>query len=149
MADIVLTQSEADALIGMEKHCADNKQWDFPIAGERLAIPLSSPDKREHFILDVTRSQVKVAKATYQNRARQAIILIRLDVAGSPHRNPDDAEIPCPHLHIYREGYGDKWAVPAPVNVFSDTGNLVSTLDAFMKYCNITVPPDIQVGLFA
>ena len=149
MAEIVLTQTEADALIAMEKHRVDSKQWEFPVAGERLSIPLSSPDKREYFILDVTRVRVKVTKATYQNRARQAIILLRLDVEGGPHRNPDGAEITCPHLHIYREGYGDRWAIPAPLNVFSNTGNLVSTLDAFMRYCNITVPPDIQVGLFA
>jgi hypothetical protein len=30
MADISLTQSEADALIAMEKLRVDDKQWDFP-----------------------------------------------------------------------------------------------------------------------
>jgi hypothetical protein len=38
---------------------------------------------------------------------------MRLDLDGPPHRNPDDEEIPWPHLHVYREGYGDKWASPA------------------------------------
>ena len=148
MADIILTQAEADALIAMEKHRADSRQWEFPIPGDRLSIPLTSLDKREHFILDVTRVRVKLTKATYQNRARQAVILMRLDLDGSPHRNPDDQEIACPHLHIYREGFGDKWAIPAPPDIFPDTGNLVSTFDAFMKHCNITVPPMVQVGLF-
>jgi hypothetical protein len=113
MADINLTQAEADALIKMEKRGVDDKKWLFPSPGERIAIPLVSVDKRENFILDVTRGQIRLTKATYQERARQAIILMRLDLDGPPHRNPDDEEIPWPHLHVYREGYGDKWASPA------------------------------------
>lgn len=148
MADINLTQSEADALIAMEKQRVDDKQWDFAVPGTRLAIPLTSTDKRENFFLDVTRAQLKLTKATYQNRARQAIILMRLDLDGPPHRNPDDQEIPCPHLHIYREGFGDKWAIPAPSTEYPDTKNLFLTFEAFMKQCNITLPPDIQLGLF-
>lgn len=148
MADISLTQLEADALIAMEKQRVDETQWEFPAPGARLAIPLTSTDKRENFMLDVTRAQLKLTKATYQNRARQAIILMRLDLDGPPHRNPDDQEIPCPHLHLYREGYGDKWAIPAPGAVFPDTTNLFSTFEAFMKHCNITVRPNVQSGLF-
>lgn len=114
MADINLTQDEADKLIEMEKRCVDEKEWTFPVPGDRIAIPLSSLDKRESFMLDVTRAQIKLTKATYQNRARAAVILMRLDLNGPPHRNPDGEEVVCPHLHIYREGYGDKWAIPAP-----------------------------------
>ncbi len=148
MTDIDIAQAEADALIAMEKHRVDDTQWEFPGPGTRLAIPLNSADKRESFILDVTRARLKLTKATYQNRARQAIILLRLDLDGPPHRNPDDQEVPCPHLHIYREGFGDKWAVPAPPTEYPDTTNLFSTFEAFMKRCNITIPPDIQLGLF-
>ena len=36
-------------------------------------------------MLDVTRAQIKLTKATYQNRARQVIILMRLDLEGPPH----------------------------------------------------------------
>ena len=56
MANIDITQAEADALIEMEKHRVDDKNWLFPAAGERVAIPLMSPDKRENFMLDVTRA---------------------------------------------------------------------------------------------
>jgi uncharacterized protein DUF6978 len=148
MADINLTQLEADGLIAMEKHRVDETQWEFPSPGEKLEIPLTSTDKRENFVLDVTRARLKLTKATYQNRARQAIILMRLDIDGPPHRNPDDQEIPCPHLHIYREGFGDKWAISAPVADFPDTTKLFPTFEAFMKRCNVTVPPIVQSGLF-
>ena len=107
MADIDITQAEADALIEMEKRFVEEEDWTFPDAGERIALALTSLDKRENFILDVTRAQIKLTKATYQNRARQAIILMRLDLDGPPHRNPDGSEIPCPHLHTYPEGFGD------------------------------------------
>ena len=148
MADIDLTQIEADALIAMEKHRIDDKEWKFPGPGEQLAIPLTSHDKRENFLLDITRAQIVLTKASYQNRARQTVILTRLDVDGPPHRNPDYQEISCPHLHIYREGYGDKWASPAPVDIYTNIGDLFSTLEAFMGHCNITQAPTLQRGLF-
>src|ERR1035441_5894404 len=111
MADIEITQSEADSLMAMEKLFVDENDWTFPAAGGRIGLALTSLDKRENFMLDVTRAQIKLTKATYQNRVRQAIVLMRLDLDGPPHRNPDEAEIPCPHLHIYREGFGDKGAI--------------------------------------
>lgn len=149
MADINLTQDEADKLMAMEKRAVDEKELLFPPPGEGLAIELTSLDKRERFILDVTRSEIKLTKATYQNRARVAIILIRLDLGGPPHRNPDGAEVPCPHLHMYREGYGDKWAVPAPLATYADTLDLFATFEAFMEQCNVTDPPRIRKGLFS
>jgi hypothetical protein len=100
-------------------------------------------------VLDVSRSQIKLAKATFQNRARQAIVLMRLDLDGPPHRNPDGSEILCPHLHTYREGYGDKWAIPAPVDRYPNTLDLYVTFEAFMAHCNVTNPPDVQKGLFS
>jgi len=49
MADIDISQAEADTLIAMEKHCVESKIWLFPEPGSRLSIALSSPDKRESF----------------------------------------------------------------------------------------------------
>lgn len=85
----------------------------------------------------------------YLNRARQTIILMRLDLDGPPHRNPDGEEIPCPHLHVYREGDGDKWAVPVPGVRFGDTQDLFSAFEAFMDHCNVTRRPKIDQGLFS
>lgn len=149
MAEINLTQDEADKLIKMEKKAVDQREWLFPGPADRIIVPLTSTDKRENFWLDLTRYQIKLTKATFQNRARLVIVLYRLDIDGAPHRNPDGQEIPCPHLHVYREGYGDKWAIPAPVPTFPDTSDLFSTLDAFMQHCNIIEPPRIQKGLFS
>jgi hypothetical protein len=149
MADINLTQAEADALIAMEKHRVDNSTWDYPGLGGSISVPLVSSDRRENFILDVSRGRIDLLKGTYQNRARQVAVLVRLDFGGQPHRNPDDQEVSSPHLHIYREGYGDKWAVPVPPERFPDTLDLWELLQDFMRFCNIVEPPYIEKGLFS
>jgi hypothetical protein len=148
MADLDLTQAEADTLIGMEKHRVNDDVLNFPGPGERLGVPLQSLDRRESFFLDVTRSTVKLTKAIFQNRARQVVVLLRLDIDGAPHRNPDGSEVDCPHLHVYREGFAE-WAVPAPQELLSTTGSLYDVLVQFMNRCNVTLPPNIQKGLFS
>src|SRR5688500_6587540 len=120
MPDLILTQADADALIAMEKQRVDDNPWDYPGCGGSICVPLISLDRRESFLLDVSRGRLDLLKGTYQNRARQIVVLVRLDFGGQPHRNPDDVEVPSPHLHIYREGYGDKWAIPVPRDVFSN-----------------------------
>ena len=62
--------------------------------------------------------------------------------------DPDDEEIPCPHLHLYREGFGDRWAMPLPHGFFRDAGDPWLLLLEFMQFVNITVPPNIRRGLF-
>jgi hypothetical protein len=66
LAEINLTQADADTLLAMEKHRLDDTSYDYPGLGGALRIPLQSPDKRESFSLDVTRGQVNLAKGTYQ-----------------------------------------------------------------------------------
>jgi hypothetical protein len=149
MPEVNLTQSEADALIAIEKHRADEQDYEYPGLGGSISVPLVSPDKRESFLLDISRGRIDLMKGTYQNRARQVVILVRLDFGGPPHRNPDGVEIQCPHLHIYREGFGDKWAVPVPNDRFPNLNDLWLTLESFMRYCNITQTPNIRRGLFS
>ena len=38
----------------------------------------------------------------------------------APHPNPHGTEIPCPHIHIYREDYDDKCAYPTCDKVHLD-----------------------------
>jgi hypothetical protein len=148
MADINITQVEAGALIDMLKVRVSDETWNYPLSGGNVSIPLISKDKKESFWLDVRRGRIDLLKGTYQNRARQVVVLVRLDFGGSAHRNPDDSEIESPHLHLYREGYGDKWAFPLPDGTFTDRENLMNLLGDFMRYCNISEPPQIQGGLF-
>jgi len=148
MAEINLTQAEADFLFAIEKISADNAEWDLPDLGGGISVPLISSDKKEYFLLDVSKGRIDLKRQKYQNRAREAIVLVRLDL-GSPHRNPDGQEIGVPHIHIYKEGYGDKWASALPTGVFSNLNDSWQVLTDFMKYCNITKAPNFRRGLFS
>ena len=147
MMNTSLTQAEADALLAMEKHHADTTEREYPDFGGKVAVPLVSVDRREKFFLDLYRARIDLRKRTFQNRGRQVVILARLDF-GAPHRNPDGEEIGSPHLHLYREGSGAKWAFPVQPDSFPNLGDPRLTLEDFMRFCNIVTPPIIHWGLF-
>lgn len=143
---IDLTQAEADILLAMEKHRIDEGSYRF--SGSRLTIPLLSVDQREHFLLDIERGRINLLKGTYQTRAKQVIILAGLDFGGMPHRNPDGVEIPSPHLHLFREGFADKWAQPLPAEHFTHLSDPWALFEDFLQLCNVTIPPVFDRELF-
>ena len=150
MANVSLTQAEADVLLKMEKLRTDLTNYTYPGVGGKISVPLISKNGQEQFILDIRRARasLKKTKGTYQNRGRRIFILARLDFFGAPHRNPDGEEIGTPHLHLYREGFGDKWAEKVPCEYFPNLHDPWLMLKDFMDYCNITEPPKISPGLF-
>lgn len=142
-----LSQQEADILHAMPKEYLGDERFNFQCTGGRkLVISLFSENKREEFKLNITPSKIAL-KQTYQNRARVNAILARVDLNGPPHVNPDGEEIPCPHIHIYKEGYNDKWAYMLPGD-FSDCNDIFVILLDFMRFCNIVKPPKFDRGLF-
>jgi hypothetical protein len=132
----------------MPKLAVSDDYIDLPDLGGGITVPLLSSSGTEEFLLDVRRNRINLTKGTFQNRSRSVIILARLDVGGAPHRNPDGQEVQCPHLHIYREGYGDKWAVPAGSRLMLGADHW-SAIQAFMSFCNVVKQPNFNPGLFA
>jgi hypothetical protein len=156
-----LTQTEADYLFDLDKIPKDQEIYSFPNPGEKLIIPLISVDKREEFLFDMYRSTIRLKKITYQKRARKVVILRRLDIEGSVHKNPEASdipldilknynglEVPCPHMHLYIEGFNLKWAVPAGelANLVDD--NLYENMEVFLDYCNVRTKPAFQGSMF-
>ena len=76
MADLSLTETEANVLIAVEKHRVNEDRYDFPMAGVSLSLPLQSSDKREQFLLDISRGRIDLLWAKYQNCARQVVVLV-------------------------------------------------------------------------
>ncbi len=148
MNTILLDQKEADYLIAIDKLDCTDEIYDYPITGGSVCIPLKSGDGKEEFLLDIQRGKISLLKSTYQSRGKKVFVLVRLDIGGSSHRNPDLQDIPCPHIHIYREGFGDKWAIPMPPD-FVSSDNTWEVLEAFYKYCNIIDPPNFHKELFS
>jgi len=130
----------------MEKIKVNNDRWPFPDLGGHIEVPLCSVDQREHFFLDISRKRIALT-TKYQTRARKTVVLARLDF-NSPHRNPDDSEVGAPHLHLYKEGYGDRWAYPISDGLLSKPNDAWQNLLDFMKYCMIVDAPYIDWGLF-
>ena len=90
---------------------------------------------------------IVLVKGTYQTRARHSVVLARLDFGSAPHRNPNGEEIGSPHLHIYREGFDDKWAILVPQDSFHDLEDPWRMLDDFFHFYNIVDPPISQCGV--
>ena len=147
MPETVLTQPEADALVAVEKHRENDDEWQFPEVGSSITAPLVSADRREKFLLDVSRGRIRLSQAKYQNRAYVSIVLRRLELDGPRHQNPDGEWVACPHMHVYRENFGDKWAIPLRTEEFPNQGDIWKVLEDFVKHCNITRPPRIIRGL--
>ena len=131
-----LSQTEADTLLAMRKRPVTDEDVAYPSLGGKISVELVSLDGRENFTLDIGRSYVKLTRATFQTRARSTIILARLDLDGAPHTNPDGTELACPHLHLYREGFGE-WAYPVSPHVFTGSEDRRRTLHQFLTYCAI------------
>ncbi len=142
----MLTQVEADALIAMRKTFAEMGAI-YLVPGVDSSRELVGDDEQERFLLDVWRGTFRLSKLRFQERARKVIVLIRLDVDGSPHTNPDGARLGGTHLHRYREGYEAKWATPIDRVIFTNPKNPVQTLEEFCRYCSIAAVPPIQDGL--
>ncbi len=148
MSAMDLPQDVADELMAMDKLRIDSTAHAYPSLGGRVSIPLRSADRRETFSLDLSRGRIDLTKTTLQNRARNVVIIARVDISGPPHRNPDGVAVPCPHLHRYREGYGDRWAEPLPKEFFSNPNDHTTLLYDFLAFCHVSEPPSITLGLF-
>ena len=146
---IKLSQKEANTLLAMEKRRLSDKVISFPLHGQKGALPLQSVDGHENFLLDLSRGRDNEIRVKMQTRARIEIPLARLDIGGRPHRNDDGTVILPPHLHLYKEGFHDRWAMAPPSDRFTNLEDIPATLRDFMRFCNIVVPPNIwlQGGL--
>src|SRR5207245_10166444 len=117
---------------------------------------LHSTDRREEFILTIERGNRNRLRLKYQTRARRVIILARLELNGSRHRNPLGSPykpgewLNGTHLHLYREGFDDRSAYELPhapdwVNGTATDG--IDRLERFMRFCAVTQSPSIQTAL--
>lgn len=147
----MLTQAEVDSLLNMLKKLKNEGSFEFPCFGVCKQLELDGIGNKEKFIIDINRKgRIKISKCTFTERYRKDEILLRLDIDGPPHTNPDGVEIFSNHLHIYKEGFEDRYAIPIPNTIFTDSTDLVKTLIEFLQYCKV-INVDrlfIQGGMF-
>ena len=138
---------------------------------EKAIINLKSKNGTEEYSIEIYRSRTKInkIKINYTNLARKQYTLRRLDINGLVHRNPPKLPrsnnipdslisllshyvgktVKCPHVHIYVEGYNDKWAVPIhevpELNILGK--NIIQITREFFDYCNVKKIPYIKFPL--
>ena len=84
----MLTQTEAQALIAMRKAFVNAGVSSIPVGVDETHELIGS-DPRERFFLDIWRGTLRLTKLKFQTRGRRVIVLVRLDIDGAPHTNPD------------------------------------------------------------
>lgn len=140
----MLTQAEAEQLIQMVKHFVNAPAVISIPPGADDTYELAGPNDREKFLLDVWRGTLRLTKLRFQDRVRTVVVLVRLDVDGAPHSNPDGQRLAGTHLHIFREGFDDKWAYPVEPTVFTLLSDPGTTFQEFCAFCKIESPPPFQ-----
>ncbi len=116
-------------------------------AGIDETYDLIGDDPRERFLLDLWRGTLRLSKLKFQTRGRKIIVLIRVDIDGAPHTNPDGQQVGGTHIHRYREGHEDKWAEPLDLAEFTNTSDIEQTYRDFCRVCNIVEIPSFQPEL--
>lgn len=151
-----MSQDLADYLIYANKRITD-KTINFPIQNSVLHLSVTLVDDTKYLLLfDIDRKgRIHTYRCTFQTRYQEMFHLVRLDLNGRPHDNPDTTpnnqvfipyigkHLPCPHLHLYQHGFDDKWALPMPEDIFTNPSDLIQTFKDFSRYCTITEVPHI------
>lgn len=99
------------------------------------------------YLLDFYRGSLELTRFTYNKRYRQSIILLRYD-SGGRHTNPDGLSFNGPHVHIFREGFNDKYAHPISYINIDDSHSIVEVLDKLLQYCNVTNRHSVKTPMF-
>lgn len=133
----------------MPKFTAGTDPVRLPDLGGSIHMPFVGQDKREEFVVSFTRSSISLVKRNHHLRGRRVIGLARLDLDGPGHRNPDGVEVGPRHLHVYREGFGLKYAFDIPAGVFNDLDDAFVTLEDFLGYCRVMTAPPLRPSLFS
>ena len=69
---------------------------------------INSVTSKETLNLDFYRGSIELMKYTVNKRYRQTIIILRYDNGGR-HTNPDGIPFRSPNVHLYFEGYIEKF----------------------------------------
>ncbi|MCI6795388.1 MAG: hypothetical protein MR581_05365 [Lachnospiraceae bacterium] len=141
-----LTQTQADALIAMKK-IFNGRNRKIAKSGESGIFELSDEKGKNTFYFDIDRRGKIEFKCKFQERYETNDVLVRLDINSPDHMNPDGTKVGRNHIHIYREGYADRWAYDIDKYGFEIYNSFQEYFYRFCEFCNIIVPDNIQMVL--
>jgi hypothetical protein len=131
-----LTQARADEYLAVKKRFLLNPEINLnqPF---KITEPLVSDEHGDIFKLDLRQGRMELKMVNLNTRANECFVLCRLDIDDRMHKNPDNKKINEPHIHFYKEGFGDKFAFPAKDYGFSNFDNILENIKRFFSFCNI------------
>lgn len=145
---MAIAQAEYDFLMAQEKEFDDlSTTIQLGPPPIRWTRQINAPATRDQFLLDFYRGSFELSQYTINKRYRQTIILLRYD-SGKRHTNPDGVLFEGPHVHLYREGYDDKFAFPVSQIGVTSSEDIATVLNKVLEYCNIRNVPVIEAPLF-
>lgn len=139
-----MTDSEFNALMGLKKHINADK-IELPQMGELgKIIPVVSDTTTDTFAIDADR---RCSIALYRHKLQERYLnfpenMVRLEINGRPHTNPDGTVLSRNHIHIFSEQYGLSVAyeLDSVSNVlFKDLSSFDKIFYDFCKFCNINI----------
>ena len=141
----MLTQKEYSYIINLNKKFKENDEIALDSKWSRDIVAIET---RDMFVLDYYLGIIALKKYTYNKRYRKTIVILRFDSSGR-HTNPDGKLLNGPHVHMYREKYGDKWAFPiSEIGIGHGMIEKANVLQKFLQYCNVVNCPPIKSTLF-
>lgn len=145
-----MTNDDANRLYELIKFIRE-KNIIFPDVNQKDEYLVDSLTTKDSFILNVARGgRIKPKKCTYQIRTSDNSILFRIDIDGPSHPNPDNKDIPCPHLHIYKyedNNYFENWAFPLLEKIPTDPDDLVQVFLDFLVFNKVENSPIIETRM--
>ncbi len=132
----MLTQEEADEMIRLRKVFTDKRPLIVNRPYNEKRELKSERQPQETFYLHITQTAIDFGNYSTVVRNFQ-IPLVRACIdPDKKHPNPDGTLIEGVHLHVYREGYLDRYAIPLPRSQFPDI-SIAHFIRDFLIYCNI------------
>lgn len=143
-----MTDSEYSDLLCLEKTFENNSALQIsppPISWTQKIRSIRTSDV---FLLDFRYNSQIVLKYTFNKRHRTSIVLLRYDSHGR-HTNPigpnlgyDGHTFNGPHVHIYKEGFDTRYALPVEaLNLVEGGHSIYDAFSAICRHCNIKNPP--------
>lgn len=143
-----MTQDEYDYLMLQEKTFEDkNTIIEISPAPIKWTKEIKCKTSNNKFLLDFYRGSFELAKFTANKRFRQTIVMLRYDNGGR-HTNPDGEVFEGPHVHLYKEGYGDKFAFPVSKIKINESDSMETRFKKILHFCNIIDCPYLEVPMF-
>jgi hypothetical protein len=145
---MAITQTEYDFLIQQDKIFDDlTMSIILGPAPIQWCRQINATISKEIFLLDFYRGSFELSKYTVNKRYKQTVILLRYDNGGR-HTNPDGEEFDGPHIHLFKEGFNDKFAYPISKIGITSTDTMEMVCEKIMHFCNVKKFPAIEISMF-